>query len=153
MEAWIRQNKNIFIISKNTFAKDGQQNLRNFWKVERNPLWVGGVWRIPGSALLDCNHHQRASLWSAWRCGRVFRAGNSTFLMFSNLKNKMPNIRFFAPFFSLQHIPARTDYSIVHCASRLSLLKEGRAAVWGMRGLSLLQGIFYWLFFLCVWET
>lgn len=77
----------------------------------------------------------------------MFKAGNSTFLMFSNLKNRMPNIRFFAPFFSLQHIPARTDYSIVHCASRPSLLKEGRAAVWGMRGLLLLQGIFYWLFF------
>lgn len=107
--------------------------------MERNLLWVGGVWR---SALLGCNHHQHASLWSAWRCGRVFKAGNSTSLMFPNLKNKMPNIRFFPPFFSLQHIPARTDYSIVHCASRPSLLKEGRAAVWGMRGLLLLQGIF-----------
>lgn len=29
----------------------------------------------------------------------MFKAGNSTFLMFSNFKNKMPNIRFFPPFF------------------------------------------------------
>lgn len=31
--------------------------------------------------------------------GNMFKAGNSISLMFSNLKNKIPNIKFFPPFF------------------------------------------------------
>lgn len=88
--------KNIFVKIIPRWTTKAQKLLESGKKA----LWVGGVWRIPGSALLHCNHHQCSSLWSAWRCGRVFKAGNSTSLMLSNLKNRMPNIRFFPAFFS-----------------------------------------------------
>lgn len=102
VEAEIGQNKYFHHIRK-VFCKrliqDGQQNLINFWEVERNVLWVGNSWRIGRRALLGCSHGHPLFLWSMWSCAGLFKAGNSTFLMFSSLRNKMPNIRFFPPFF------------------------------------------------------
>lgn len=158
VEAEIGQNKYFHHIRK-VFCKrliqDGQQNLINFWEVERNVLWVGNSWRIGRRALLDCSHGHPLFLWSVWSCAGLFKAGNSTFLMFSSLRNKMPNIRFFPPFFPPACSCQNRLFSYVlcsqSCAPRLSLLKEGRAVVWGLRGLLLLEGIFLLAFFpVCV---
>lgn len=149
----------MFSSSQKTFLQrlyqDGQQKLRNFWKVERKLLWVGGVWRIPGSALLHCNHHQCSSLWSAWRCGRVFKAGNSTSLMLSNLKNRMPNIRFFPPFF-LPPAHSCQNRTIQLCTVRHDppCCRRGEQQCGEWEGFCCCREFFTGFFFpLCVWET
>lgn len=91
------------------------------------------------------------SLWSVFRCGSMFREGNSTFLMFSNLKNKMPNMSFFPPFFPPASSCQNRLFNCILCSQEElciaipSTVGEESCGV----GLSLLEGIFY-SFSLCV---